>query len=189
MIHVTYLVGWPTVCIVRVKNTNPECWWFLALLPVHIKTKPGYNSRWFVRIMLVTSSQNQTGAMYYRFKTDHVLTTKHWKSRRVVLNTGLSENIHKSLIKICVKTANPKEICKAFHGLPGPKSRLFMGCQATELNHFSKPFKMDLNLYPITVLTLTSSRSIRLTCQTFDGSYQVYLDGVAYLKRQDNPGF
>ena len=39
-----------------------------------------------------------------------------------------------------------KEIYKAFHGLPSPKSRLFMGCQATELNHFSKPFKMDLNL-------------------------------------------
>ena len=27
-----------------------------------------------------------------------------------------------------------------------PKSRLFMGCQATELNHFTKPFKMDLTL-------------------------------------------
>ena len=39
-----------------------------------------------------------------------------------------------------------KRTCEAFHGLPGPKSRLFMGCQATELNHFSKPFKMDLTL-------------------------------------------
>ena len=78
---------------------------------------------------------------------------------------------------------------KAFHGLPGPKSRLFMGCQAAELNHFAKPFKIDLGLQPIIVLTLTSSGSMRLTCQTFDGSYQVYLDGVAYLKRQDNREF
>ena len=112
MIPVTYLVGWPTVCIVRVKNTNPECWWLLALLPVHIKTKPGYNSRWFIRIMLVTSSQNQTGATYCPFRTDHVLTTERWKPRRVVINTGLSENIHESLIKRCLKIAKPKEICK-----------------------------------------------------------------------------
>ena len=41
---------------------------------------------------------------------------------------------------------NTRRIFKAFHGLPGPKPRLFMGYQATELNHFSKPFKMDLNL-------------------------------------------
>ena len=73
---------------------------------------------------------------------------------------------------------------EAFHGLPGTKSWLFMGCQATELNHFTKPFKMDL--------TLTNRRfnfdkfrvCIRLTCQTFGGSYQDYLDRVAYLKKQ-----
>ena len=72
---------------------------------------------------------------------------------------------------------------EAFHGLPGPKSRLFMGCQATELNHFTKPFKMDL--------TLTNRRFnfdkfrvyIRLTCQTFGGSYQDYLGGVTYLMK------
>ena len=72
---------------------------------------------------------------------------------------------------------------EAFHGLPGPKSRLSMGCQATELNHFTKPFKMDL--------TLTNRRfnfdkfrvCIRLTCQTFGGSYQDYLGGVTYLKK------
>ena len=39
-----------------------------------------------------------------------------------------------------------KRTCKDFHRLPGPKSRLFMGYQATELNHFTKPFKMDLTL-------------------------------------------
>ena len=68
-----------------------------------------------------------------------------------------------------------------FHGLPGPKPRLFMGCQATELNHFTKPFKM--------VLTLTNSRfnfvkfrvCIRLTCQTFGGSCQDYLERSGLL--------
>ena len=40
--------------------------------------------------------------------------------------------------------ARPK--IEDFHGLPDPKSRLFIGCQATELNHFTKPFKMDLTL-------------------------------------------
>ena len=51
-----------------------------------------------------------------------------------------------------------------------------MGCQASELNHLTKPFKMGLQL--------TNHRSNidkfrvykRLTCQTFDGSYQDYLD-------------
>ena len=58
-----------------------------------------------------------------------------------------------------------------------------MGCQATELNHFTKPFKMDL--------TLTNHRfnfdkfrvCIRLTCQMFGGSYQDYLGGVTYLMK------
>ena len=62
------------------------------------------------------------------------------------MNTGLSEKMFINPLSKDVKTTNPKEIYKAFHGLPGPKSRLFMGCQAAELNHFAKPFKMDLNL-------------------------------------------
>ena len=56
-----------------------------------------------------------------------------------------------------------------------------MGCQATELNHFTKPYKMDL--------TLTNRRFnfdkfrvyIRLTCQTFSGSCQDYLDRSGLL--------
>ena len=35
---------------------------------------------------------------------------------------------------------------RGFSWAARPKSRLFMGCQATELNHFTKPFKMDLTL-------------------------------------------
>ena len=56
-----------------------------------------------------------------------------------------------------------------------------MGCQAAELNHFTKPFKMGL--------TLTNRRfnfdkfrvCIGLTCQTFGGSYQDYLDRSGFL--------
>ena len=59
-----------------------------------------------------------------------------------------------------------------------------MGCQAAELNHFTKPFKMDL--------TLTNHRfnfdkfrfCIILTCQTFGGSYQDYLGEVTYLLKE-----
>ena len=62
-----------------------------------------------------------------------------------------------------------------------------MGCQATELNHFSKPFKMDLTLtnrrfnfdkFRVYEIDLSNVRRV-----------QDYLDGVDYLKRQDNPGF
>ena len=42
--------------------------------------------------------------------------------------------------------ANKNHVVEAFQGLPGPNSRLFMGCQAAELNRFAKPVKMDLNL-------------------------------------------
>ena len=64
-----------------------------------------------------------------------------------------------------------------------------MGCQATELNHFAKPFKMDLQLTNRRFNVDKFRVCIRLTCQTFDGSYHDYLGGVTYLKRQDNPGF
>ena len=74
-------------------------------------------------------------------------------------------------------------------GRQAEKSRLFTGCQATELNHFAKPFKMDL--------TLTNRRFnfdkfrvlYKIDCQKYGGSFQDYLGGVADLKRQDNPGF
>ena len=104
------------------------------------------------------------------------------KPYRVVINTVLSENIHKSLIKD-FKTTNTKEICKAFHGLPGPKSRLFMGCQAAELNHFAKPFKMDLQLTNRRFNFDKFRVCIRLTCQTFGGSCQDYLDRSGLLDK------
>ena len=72
---------------------------------------------------------------------------------------------------------------RGFSWAATPKSRLFMGWQATELNHLKKPFKMDL--------TLTNRRfnfdkfkvCIRLTCQKYGGSFQDYLGGVEDLKR------
>ena len=76
-----------------------------------------------------------------------------------------------------------KLVVEAFQGLSGPNSRLFMGCQTTELNHFTKPFKMDLTLTNCHFNFDKFRVCIRLTCQTFDGSYQDYLDGVAYLMK------
>jgi len=64
-----------------------------------------------------------------------------------------------------------------------------MGCQASELNHFTKPYKMDLTLTNRHFNYDKFRVFIRLTCQTFGGSFQDYLGGVTYLKRQDNPGF
>ena len=72
-------------------------------------------------------------------------------------------------------------ICKAFHGLPGSKLRLFMGCQASELNHLTKPFKMDLQLNNHRFNFDKFRVYKRLTCQTFGGSYQDYLDRSGLL--------
>ena len=76
-----------------------------------------------------------------------------------------------------------KLVVKAFQGLPGPTSRLYMRCPTTGIKQFTKPSKTDL--------TLTNRRfnfdkfrvCIRLTCQTFGGSYQDYLGGVTYLMK------
>ena len=64
-----------------------------------------------------------------------------------------------------------------------------MGCQATELNHFTKPFKIDRTLTNHHFNFDKFRVCIRLTCQMFAGSYQDYLGGVTYLRRQDNPGY
>ena len=61
---------------------------------------------------------------------------------------------------------------EAFHGLPG-----------SELNHLTKPFKMDLQLTNRRFNFDKFRFCIILTCQMFDGSYQDYLDGVAYLMK------
>ena len=74
-----------------------------------------------------------------------------------------------------------EEICEAFHGPLGPKSRFFMGCQATELNHFAKPFRMGLQLTNRRFNFDKFRVCIRLTCQTFGGSYQDYLDRSGLL--------
>ena len=69
----------------------------------------------------------------------------------------------------------------AFYELPGSKSRLFMGCQASELNHLTKPFKMGLQLTNRRFNFDKFRVCIRLTCQTFGGSYQDYLDRSGLL--------
>ena len=56
-----------------------------------------------------------------------------------------------------------------------------MGCQAAELNHLTKPFKMGLQLTNRRFNFDKFRVCIRLTCQTFGGSYQDYLDGSGLL--------
>ena len=97
-------------------------------------------------------------------------TTGSWKASRVK-DVGLSEDTYEfQQIKL------KKEICKAFYELPGSKSRLFMGCQAFELNRLTKPFKMGLQLTNRRFNFDKFRVCKRLTCQTFGGSYQDYLD-------------
>ena len=74
-----------------------------------------------------------------------------------------------------------KEIFKAFYKLPGSKSRLFMGCQASELNHLAKPFKRGLQLTNRRFNFDKFRVCRRLTCQTFGRSYQDYLDRSGLL--------
>ena len=50
-----------------------------------------------------------------------------------------------------------------------------MGCQATELNHFAKPFKMDLQLTNRCFNFDKFRVCIRLTFQMFGGSCHDYL--------------
>ena len=74
-----------------------------------------------------------------------------------------------------------KLVVEAFQGLPGPNSRLFMGCQAAELNHLTKPFKMGLQLTNHRFNFDKFRVCIRLTCQTFGGSCQDYLERSGLL--------
>ena len=102
------------------------------------------------------------------------MTEKSYGSR----DTGLTENFNKG-----EKTFRKqiKLVVEAFQGLPGPNSRLFMGCQATELNHLTKPFKIDLQLTNRHFNFDKFRVCIRLTCQTFGGSCQDYLDRSGLL--------
>ena len=56
-----------------------------------------------------------------------------------------------------------------------------MGCQAAELNHLTKPFKMDLQLTNRCFNFDKFRVCIRLTCQMFGGSCQDYLDRSGLL--------
>ena len=58
-----------------------------------------------------------------------------------------------------------------------------MGCQDTELTISQSLYKMDLTLTNRHFNYDKFRVFIRLTYQTFDGSYQDYLGGVAYLKK------
>ena len=82
-----------------------------------------------------------------------------------------------------MKTTKTTEICKAFHGLPGPKSRIFMGCQAAELNHFAKPFKLGLQLTNRRFNFDKFRVSMRVTFKRSAGHARISWIGVAYLMK------
>ena len=55
-----------------------------------------------------------------------------------------------------------------------------MGCQAAELNHFAKPFKMGLQLTNRR-FNFDKFKVSMSNCQTFGGSCQDYLDRSGLL--------
>ena len=79
------------------------------------------------------------------------------------------------------QNSNENRVVEALWGLPCPNARLFVGCQATELNHLTKPFKMDLQQTNRRFNFDKFMVCIRLTCQTFGGSCQDYLDRSGLL--------
>ena len=97
--------------------------------------------------------------------------------------------VDQKILMIINKQNSNRKICEAFYELPGSKSRLFMGCHASELNHLTKPFKMGLQLTNHRFNYDKFRVCKRLTCQMFGESFQEYLVGVAGKQRQDNPDF
>ena len=94
---------------------------------------------------------------------------------------GSRTPVYQKILMIVNKQNSNRKICEAFYELPGSKSRLFMGCQASELNHLTKPFKMGLQLTNHRFNCDKFRVCKRLTCQTFDGSCQDYLDRSGLL--------
>jgi len=95
----------------------------------------------------------------------------HWFK----INSSKGENLAKK------QTRN--HVVKAFQGLPCPNSRLFMGCQATELNHFAKPFKMGLQLTNRRFNFDKFRVSMRVTVKRSAGHARITWIGVAYLMK------
>ena len=76
-----------------------------------------------------------------------------------------------------------KLVVEDFQGLPGPNSRLFMGCQAAELNHLTKPFKMALQLTNHRFNFDKCRVSMRVTVERSEGRARMTWIGVAYLMK------
>ena len=81
------------------------------------------------------------------------------------------------------KQNSNRKICEAFYELPGSKSRLFMGCQASELNHLTKPFKMDLQLTNHRFNFDKCRVSMRVTVKRSEGRARMTWIGVSYLMK------
>ena len=76
-----------------------------------------------------------------------------------------------------------KLVVEAFQGMPGPNSRLFVGCQAAELNNLTKPFKMGLQLTNHRFNFDKCRVSMRVTVERSEGRARMTWIGVAYLMK------
>ena len=146
------------------------------------------------KYILATYSPKPGRIKKCRFIIDYVLTADNCKPRRVkkhqvdVMTYSRAGSEDADLTwnfikrdKTLQKQNQIKLVVEAFQGLPGPNSRLFMGCQAAELNHLTKPFKMGLQLTNHRFNFDNFRFSMRVTCQTFGGSCQDYLDRSGLL--------
>jgi len=81
------------------------------------------------------------------------------------------------------QSSNENRVVEAFWGLPGPNARLFVGCQATELNHLTKPFKIDLQLANHRLNFDNCMVSRRVTVKRLEGRARMTWIGVCYLTK------
>ena len=81
------------------------------------------------------------------------------------------------------QNSNENRVVEAFWGLPGPNARLFVGCQATELNHLTKPFMIDLQLASHRFNFDKFRVSRRVTVKRSEGRARMTWIGVAYVMK------
>ena len=81
------------------------------------------------------------------------------------------------------QNSNENRVVEAFWGLPGPNARLFVGLQATELNHLTRHFKMDLQLTNHRFNFDKCRVSMRVTIKRSEGRARMTWIGVSYLMK------
>ena len=76
-----------------------------------------------------------------------------------------------------------KPCSRGFWGAARPKFEAFVGYQATELNHLTKPFKMDLQLTNHRFNFDKCRVSMRVTVKRSEGRARITWIGVSYLMK------